>query len=128
MYRDKGNGTAYALLQEWRQPIEALRDARAVGAGAVSHARGAEEDVGAGIGRHVLLESGDGGADVHVRLARVVGFVERHEVVGPGARGCGFDGRVPAGGVDGGGAPEGRDVLQSRREALGRGGPVVAPG
>ena len=89
---DKRDGAAGALFEKRGKPVESLGDTGAVRAGAVGDTRGAEQHVVARVLLHILVEGCDGGADVHVRLALVIGFVERHEVVGPGARGCGFDG------------------------------------
>ena len=74
--RDKGDGTARALLEKRRKPVEAHGVSGAVRSGAVGHAGGAEQDGVAGVRFHVLVERCDGGTDVHVRLAHIVRFVE----------------------------------------------------
>ena len=125
--RDERDWAAGALLKKWRKPIESYRDSGAVCADAVGYAGGAKFDTVASVLFHILVEARDSGADVHVRLAHIIGFVEGHEIAGPGPRGCGFDGRVPFVRVDRGSAPQGGYVLELRREALRRVVPIVAP-
>ena len=74
--RDKGDGTAGALLEKWGKPVESYGVAGAVCPGAVGDAWGAEQDGVAGVRFHILVEGCDGRTDVHVRLAHIVRFVE----------------------------------------------------
>ena len=80
MNRDEVNRARVACVEK----IGQVREAHAIH-NAVSDARGAEFDRRASVFVHVLLVASDGGADVHLGLAaRLIGLVERHQVLGIG--------------------------------------------